>query len=74
MGGWGNLADVRVNTYCGVITETYVPYTLYLIDIANSEMEVGWSPTVLESHFLRPTHNTPESTIQSHMHSMIPCW
>ena len=28
MGGWGNLADVRVNTQCGVSTETYVPYTL----------------------------------------------
>ena len=26
MGGWGNLADVRVNTQRGVSTEAYVPY------------------------------------------------
>ena len=30
MGGWGNLADVRVNTSCGVRTETYGPLPLSL--------------------------------------------
>ena len=28
MRGWGNLADVRVNTQCGVRNETYVPLPL----------------------------------------------